>query len=434
MIKRFLSSQLRINMASGVATTVINTVVMVVAYPIYLHFLGYEKYGIWLVLTTVLTFAQLGDIGISQAIIKLVAEDYGRNDIKGIQRYVTTALTMLSVTGIIVLSAILAFKTQIIALFKLNDENAVMAAWLLPYIGILSLYVFTVQALNSTLSGLGRMDLANYIQSIGKIAAVAVAAVLLYNGRGIESLLIGNMISYAFIQVASLICIRRIAAIRLLRLDNLDVQRGKHLLGFGGTLFGGSLINMFLSPFNKIMLSRYAGVSTIPVYEIAYNGSMQIRALFEAGLRALMPEISRISVNLTRHAKERISQIYRRAMRLICLFGIPMYGGLIIFLTPLLKFWLRQRFVDELPIAFRIMLISTFLSLLSVPSYYTLLGLGMVHYALVSHIILSGVSALIILIMVFIWHSISVETFSWAILTATALTTLYLNWQNKRRM
>ena len=65
MIKRLFSSQLRINMASGIVTTVINTAMLAVAYPIYLHFLGYEKYGVWLVLAVVLTFAQLGDLGMS---------------------------------------------------------------------------------------------------------------------------------------------------------------------------------------------------------------------------------------------------------------------------------------------------------------------------------------------------------------------------------
>jgi O-antigen/teichoic acid export membrane protein len=77
MINKLLSSQLRINMVSGTVTTAINAVVMVIAYPVYLHFLGYEKYGVWLVLATVLTFAQLGDLGISPAIIKLVVEEYG---------------------------------------------------------------------------------------------------------------------------------------------------------------------------------------------------------------------------------------------------------------------------------------------------------------------------------------------------------------------
>jgi len=49
MLKRILSSQLRINMVymvSGSMTTAINAAVMVVAYPVYLHFLGYEKYGV----------------------------------------------------------------------------------------------------------------------------------------------------------------------------------------------------------------------------------------------------------------------------------------------------------------------------------------------------------------------------------------------------
>ena len=99
MIKKLFSSQLRINMASGVMTTVINSVAMIAAYPIYLHLLGYEKYGVWLVLATVLTFAQLGDLGISQAITKLVAEEHGRGDIEGIQHYVTAASTLLCVSG-----------------------------------------------------------------------------------------------------------------------------------------------------------------------------------------------------------------------------------------------------------------------------------------------------------------------------------------------
>jgi O-antigen/teichoic acid export membrane protein len=107
MIRRLLSSQLRINMVSGVVMTIINTAVLVVAYPIYLHFLGYEKYGVWLVLATVLTFAQLGNLGMGPAVTKLVAEEYGRGDIKGIQHYVTTALVMLCISGTVALIAIL---------------------------------------------------------------------------------------------------------------------------------------------------------------------------------------------------------------------------------------------------------------------------------------------------------------------------------------
>jgi len=431
MIKKLLGSQLRLNMASGVVTTVINTMAMMAAFPIYLHFLGYERYGVWLVLATVLSFAQLGNLGIGQAVMKLVAEECGRGNIKGIQQYVTTALALLCLSGTVALLLILLLRNQIIGVFKLSDENAGLVLWLLPYIGILSIYVFLVEALNATLSGLGRMDLANYTQSFGRIVAVTVAAILLYSGRGIESLLIGNTLSYVFVNIVSLIFIRRIAKIQLLHIYNLDAQRCKRLLRFGGGVFGGSLVSMLFSPFNKLMLSRYAGVATIPVYEIAFTASMQVRGLIEAGLRALMPEISRISANVTRNTKDRISQIYRRAMRLIFLFGIPMYGILAIFSPLLLRLWLGDKFVEILPGAFRIILTGTFLSLLCVPAYYTLMGLGRIHYCFLSQVIQGIVNAGIVGIIILFAGTLSIHSVALAVMLAMGVSSFYVVWQNR---
>ena len=432
MFKKLFSSQLRLNMASGVVVTVINAVALMTAFPIYLHFLGYEKYGVWLVLTTVLSFAQLGNLGISQAVMKLVAEEHGRGDIEGIQRYVTTGLALLCLSSSFVLIVILVFKTQIIAAFKLSDENAQTTLWLLPYIGILSIYVFIVQALNATLSGLGRMDLANYIQSLGRIVAVTVTVILLYYGRGIKSLLIGNTLSYMFIHIASLICIRRTARIRILRLRNLDFQRSKRILRFGSAVFGGSLIAMLFSPFNKLMLSRYAGVSAIPIFEIAFRGSMQVRGLVEAGLRALMPEISRISANMTRNAIDKISRTYRRGMKLIFLFGIPMYGVLIIFIPLLLRLWLGEKLVETLPGTFRIMLVGTFISLLGVPAFYTIMGMGNVRFCFFSLVISSFINVVIVLMIVTFSRSLVVEYTAYSLLVAASGSTIYLFWQVAR--
>ena len=126
MLRKIFSSQLRINMFSGVVATTVNAVVMAVAYPLYLYFLGYEKYGVWLVLATVLTFVQLSNLGIGPAVMKLVAEEYGRGDIEAVRRYITAALVMLCISGTVALIVILTFKSQIISLFKLSDENAAM--------------------------------------------------------------------------------------------------------------------------------------------------------------------------------------------------------------------------------------------------------------------------------------------------------------------
>jgi O-antigen/teichoic acid export membrane protein len=431
MFKKLFSSQLRINMLSGVAATAVNVIVVAVAYPVYLHFLGYEKYGVWLVLTTVLTFARLGNLGIGPAITKLVAEEYCRENIEGIQKYVTTALALLCSSGTIVLIVILIFKSQIISLFKLSDENAKIALWLLPYVGVLSIYVFAVQALNAVLSGLGRMDLENYLQSCGRVMTVVIGVGLMYSGFGVESMLIAIASSYIVIQFASIVCIRHIVNIRFLRLANLDVQRAKRILSFCGRVVGGSLISMFLDPFNKLMISRYAGVSMVPVYDIAFTGSMQIKGLVEAGIQALMPEVSRIGANMTIYAKDRILRIYTRVMKIIFLFCLPMYGILAVFLPLILHVWLGNKFVEPLPAVFRIMLIGSFLSLLGVPAYYTLMGMGHVRLNLRAHVIQAVINVVIIL-SVFFTLTLSIGAIVWSSSVAMGAATLYLTFQKRR--
>ena len=419
-------------MFSGVAATTVNTVVMAVAYPLYLYFLGYEKYGVWLVLATVLTFVQLGNLGIGPAVMKLVAEEYGRSDIEAVRRYITAALVMLCISGTVALIVILTFKSQIISLFKLSDENAATVSWLLPYIGVLSIYVFVVQVFDAALSGLGRMDLSNYIQSLGRIVTIIVAMVLLFGGRGIESLFIGSVVSYLLIHIATIICILRIAPIRLLRINNFDTHCCKQLLRFGGGVLGGSLINIIYHSFNKILLSRYAGVSTISVYEIAFNGSMQIRGLLEAGLRAMLPEISRISGNITESRRGRIVHLNMLAMKLILVVGVPVYGVLIWFSTALLTVWIGAEHVEALRHVFPLMLVVSLVSLFAVPAYYTLMGIGRVLPCFLSQAISMCVHVVIILTILVFTSALRVEYVAYAAFAGISAATCYLFWQSHR--
>src|ERR1035438_4931938 len=70
-------SQLRRNMGAGSIMGVAGMCLSIFSYPLYLHYLGYHRYGIWLVLSVVVSVAQLGNLGIPWALTKLVAEDHG---------------------------------------------------------------------------------------------------------------------------------------------------------------------------------------------------------------------------------------------------------------------------------------------------------------------------------------------------------------------
>ena len=427
MIKKLLSSQLRINMASGVVTTVINTAVMLISYPIYLHYLGYEKLGVWMVLATVLTFVQMCNLGMGPAVTKLVAEEYGRGNTEGIQSYVTTALWTLAVTGCIALVVLILLAKPIIGLFKLGPENGALAEHFLPYVGILTVYAFLIQILTATLSGLGRMDQANYRDSACRAISLGVAAVLLIFGYGIVSLLIGSAINYLLIHITSILLIRRIVSLHILKF-NWDIKRFKRLVSFGGAVLGGDIVSMLGSPFNKLMLSRYAGVSTIPIYEIAFNGAMQFRSLLEAGFRALMPEISRVAAEITSQSIHRMAMLNRRAIKLIIMFGIPMFTVMLIFATPLLRIWLREGFIQSISLAFRIMLVATFISLLGVPAFYFLMGMGRVRGIFVAKCI-TWLTCMVLVTMIAVnTNYLSAPILGLCLIVSWLLSTTYLVW------
>ena len=418
-------------MVSGVAATIINTIVLAIGYPIFLHYLDYELYGVWLLLSTVLTFARLGNLGIGQAVMKLVAEEYGRKDIKGIQQYIITALAMICLSGFAVLVALLLLEKPIVTAFRLSGENSDIFSGLLPYIGMLSIFAFVVDILQGTLSGLGRMDITNYIQVAGRTIQILVACILLILGIGIKSMLVGYIASYLFIYLSLIFCIKQKISVKIFDLHNLEIKKCRKLLSFGGNIFASSILNMLFNPFNKLMLSRYGGVAVVPIYEIAYSGSMQVRALFEVALKSLMPEISKLNSNLTMQARNRIHKINHLVMKIIFIMGIPTYGILALFSPFLFKIWLKEEFVVALPNVFRVMLFGTYLSLLGVPAYYLLLGLGQVRRNLESYIIQTMVNLIIIITSILFISSASLYIVIFATTIGMGASTAYLIWQRQ---
>ncbi len=429
-IERLISSQLRINMVSGALSSIVSMVALAVGYPVYLHFLGYEQYGVWLVLTTVLTFAQLGNLGVDTAVVKLVAEEHGRGDNLGVQRYITTAFLFLCISGTVVLAVILAFRRQIIALFALDRQNEQTALWLLPYVALLSIYVLVVQVFEAALSGLGRMDLASYRGVLSRVTNLCVSSGLLYLGVGLPSLLIGRTVAEMVTHLAVFLCIRRMTHLRILQMPRLDLHRCKRLLGIGGTMLGRSLLTMLFSPLNKLILSRYLGVASIPVYEMAFMGSMQVKSLVGAGHVALIPEVSRISAEMTPQARARILRLYRRSLELIFLLAAPAYVVLAILAPTILQLWLGDRFIDTLPGTFRILLIGTFASVLGDPAYHTLVGTGHVHHSLTASII-QAVTNLAVVLCVLVAFPLTLAAVAWSSAIGMAAGAVFLIQKNR---
>ena len=95
--------QLKKNVLSGSVLAGSNILLLLIAYPVYIKYLGAEQYGLWATLSVVVYFSQLGDLGINNALIKYIGGEFGKGNYKGITEYATTAFCILIIPSFLIL-------------------------------------------------------------------------------------------------------------------------------------------------------------------------------------------------------------------------------------------------------------------------------------------------------------------------------------------
>ncbi len=113
-------------------------------------------------------------------------------------------------------------------------------------------------------------------------------------------------------------------------------------------------------------------------------------------------------------------------MMLIVGSGLPLYMVLFAASTLLTRLWLGEQFNDNIPSAFRLMLIVTFLFLLGVPAYHTLLGLGWARCPLIASLIISGGNFILVLAIILAGKNLSVNNIFMGLIFVSGLSVVYL--------
>ncbi len=417
-----ISSQLLQNMASGSAATVVSMLVMGCTYPLFISYLGIELFGIWLLLSTVLAFSRLGDAGIGLATAKLVAEAKGRNDVQEIRAIFSSAVVLLATTVSVPLTILWAFPSEIISLMGVSVDHKNLLLAMLPSMSVLALLGLYGELFLAAVSGLGRADISNSYQTIGKLLMAAVSLLLLVRGWGIHSLIYGtaamqifwcsSALTYLWMEIGDPFAI------------GFGHRRMHQLLSFGGEIFAGNLLGLLLYPFSAWMLTRYAGVEALPLFDIAFRGAFQVRALLESALRTLMPEFSRQQGSGS--PREQLWRLNQRITKITVGLALPLYATLGVLAPYLLGAWLGYGHSAPIVPLLRTTLLATFISLAGVPTYYLAMGLGQVRVCLRERLLNAGGSMLALTLTLFFTGGLSVQGAADAMLFSFSLSTAYL--------
>jgi O-antigen/teichoic acid export membrane protein len=367
--------QLQKNVLSGMVASGGGAALMAFSYPFYLAKIGYHTYGIWIALTIIVSMSQVGNLGMSQALVRRIADCYERREFDQIEKYYSTAVLTIGAVAVALFALLCFAKPEVTRLIGIPEHEARIYSTIVTGVSALSVLTFVVDIVACMLSGLGRIDLYNYSQLVTQAVAIACAVAALCSGFQLGGMLAAQLTGYFTGLVFSLVFICKKLGYWPLKPAGYSHRHLKRLLGEGSLLAGSWVMSLLFHPINKILLAQAGFFADLPVYEICVNLSMRLRNLFESGQRALMPETSRLVSSAVEPGRE-VKSLIQSSLKALLIGATPLYLLLFVFAGPLTKIWLRHSFVPAVPSTLQVFLVGTFVSLLGTPLYYALIGMG----------------------------------------------------------
>ena len=242
------------------------------------------------------------------------------------------------------------------------------------------------------------MDIANINDIIGKIIGSIVSVVLIYNGYGIFGLLIGSITECLIVFIIAFTLSILILGFFPYNIKLIKKKKIRETICFGGTLAVGSLLAMFLEPFNRFVLGQYVGLSTATVYDVASRVVVQTRGILEAAFRSLVPQSS---TYYNMGYVNKLKEMSKLSVRLICFLGVPILLTLIIWAPELISMWLKIE-MQNISYAVRIIAFAYIFSLMVSPAYYLFIGIGKKEISFWVYFILSTLNFILVLLVLFL--------------------------------
>jgi len=104
---------IKLTVFTGLVARASSMLMTIVSVPLTLNYLGVERFGLWMTVTSVVSMLSFADFGIGNGLVTVVAEASGRDDQAAIRRFVSSAFAILSfiAAGLVLLFFLVAYPT-----------------------------------------------------------------------------------------------------------------------------------------------------------------------------------------------------------------------------------------------------------------------------------------------------------------------------------
>jgi O-antigen/teichoic acid export membrane protein len=262
-------------MFTGLAGRGVAVIVGFVSVPLTVRYLGAERYGVWVTISTAMAWITLADFGMSNSLTNVLSEAYARDRRDLAQTYFASAFWLLALVAM-VLGCIFFSVWHFVAWDRIFNVQTVQArAEIAPAVAV----AFLIFILNFPLSSIGKTYGAYQEVAVANAWTAASSLVGLV-GLVTITYLKGGLVSLIFAVSGSALLVSAVSAAwvfgwskpwLLPRLTSISRAALKKLSGLGGMFFVIQLAWLALFQTDNLIIAHYLGARAVTPYSVTWR-------------------------------------------------------------------------------------------------------------------------------------------------------------------
>ncbi|HVR83584.1 MAG TPA: oligosaccharide flippase family protein [Planctomycetota bacterium] len=325
--------------------------------PILISYLGLPEYGLYIVMTSILSWSWILDLGVPTALMRYLSDHAARGDEQRFSECLSTAMVIRIGSGMLIAAIGIFAGGWLARVLDVPDPSAFRRVWLLfcltTAISNLS------QVWNAVLSARHRMDLVIQIGLVLSLpSAVAVVATVAAGG-GLRGFLLVNLgVAVMYFLLSGTAALRAGAwksgvSFRPGRRSLLDLG------SFSRRQTVARLAETILATGDRLALRR--DLPSVSVYQVGATVAARLRDMVALLVSAGMPAATDL---YAREDWKGVEKLFHRGTKYLVLIGFPLMLFAALFAEEILVLWMGTTFVESARVL-RILLAGYFLNVIA---------------------------------------------------------------------
>ncbi|MPS65190.1 lipopolysaccharide biosynthesis protein [Chryseobacterium sp.] len=387
------SKKITINAFSAVIQVVFTALLYFFLYKYLLATIGVQQLGIWSLILSFSSIANLANLGMTSGLVKFVAEYILENDRSKLGKLIFTSVLSMSVL-FVSLSLIILLGAKFFLQYLIDEHFLNIALEILPY-SLASLCInATGGVFTSVLEGYQKNYIRNFIYIVSGIIMFG-GTVLLTSTYHLKGVAIAQLIQSGFIFFAALVFTVKISPNNQIRYWKWHKQSFKELFNYGYKFQFVSISQLLYEPATKLLLSKYGGLVLLGHYEMATKAVNQFRALLTSANQVVVPVVAEKAKT---EDSSFLQSFYIKMNRILLLFNLPLSTFLIL-ATPIISLLWLGSFNFDFIFSMFVLVISTFINIMCGPAYFSSMGEGKLNVLVIVHVSMAIINIILGIIL-----------------------------------